>query len=150
MTIKRKKNKEDKTATSPLPYHQESHDQLKEGRTLLVILRSSTSGSRGHPLDLPSGPHYAWTKVALAPRSVTRWQPTRSGPPADPIGSHEVEVLVQVCTISRRDRIHAIHGWKHHQVKIPTQQMAHHFDFPIRSNDHLIEGCTGTQKTRVN
>jgi hypothetical protein len=63
---------------------------------------------------------------------------------------HMLRILIQVCTISGRDRIHALHGWKHHQVKIPTQQTARHFDFPIRSNGHLIEGCTGTQKTLVN
>jgi hypothetical protein len=59
-----------------------------------------------------------------------------------------LQLLVQVCTISGRDGIHAIHGWKHHQVKIPTQQMARHLDFPIRCNDHLIEGYAGAKKTR--
>jgi hypothetical protein len=59
-----------------------------------------------------------------------------------------LQILIQVCTISGRDRIHAVHGWKHHEVSqsmITMAQSDHEVSTKTRAKpshsqpNHLIE-----------
>jgi hypothetical protein len=59
----KEKQRHTTTTTTPLPCHRESHEQLMEGQMTPTNLRPDTSGSRAHPLDPSSSPHYAWTQA---------------------------------------------------------------------------------------
>jgi hypothetical protein len=65
---------------------------------MLEILRHGAPGSRGHPPDLHSGLHYTWTQVALAQSltlgSATRRQPTSTGSPSGPVGSSDIDTIL--------------------------------------------------------